>query len=50
MARAIWLARKKAQGEKVVLPAGPVSPAPVVDLMDALRASVDQARSRRKSA
>jgi non-homologous end joining protein Ku len=28
----------------------PVSPAPVVDLMDALRGSVEQARSRRKSA
>jgi DNA end-binding protein Ku len=44
------LARKKAQGEEVVLPEEPARPGPVVDLMDALRASVEQARSRRDAA
>ena len=42
------LARQKASGQEVVLAAEPERPAPVVDLMEALQASVEQAKARRK--
>ena len=41
------LAETKAKGQEVILPEEPVQAPPVVDLMEALRASVEQARSRR---
>jgi DNA end-binding protein Ku len=44
------LARQKAKGEEVVLAEEPAGPAPVVDLMEALRASVEQAKARKKTA
>jgi DNA end-binding protein Ku len=40
------LAQQKAKGQEVVFAEEPVRPAPVVDLMEALQASVEQARSR----
>jgi DNA end-binding protein Ku len=40
------LAEQKAKGKEVVFAEEPARPAPVVDLMEALQASVEQARSR----
>jgi DNA end-binding protein Ku len=44
------LAEQKAKGKEVVLAEEPARPAPVVDLMEALQASVEQARSRHAAA
>jgi DNA end-binding protein Ku len=40
------LAEQKAKGKEVVFAEEPARPAPVVDLMEALQAPVEQARSR----
>jgi DNA end-binding protein Ku len=41
------LAQQKAKGQEVLLPEEPERPAAVMDLMEALRASVEEAKSRR---
>jgi len=41
------LAEQKTKGQEVLLPEEPARPAPVMDLMEALRASVEEAKSRR---
>jgi DNA end-binding protein Ku len=41
------LAEQKAKGEEVLLPEETARPEPVMDLMEALRASVEEAKSRR---
>ena len=42
------LAEQKAKGQEVLLPEEPARPAQVMDLMEALQASVDEAKSRRE--